>query len=1160
MGILNIKDPDVDLTMDISGTVFLDVATGKIGQTDGVYTGSDTLMKGIEVTLCDTSGNKVVRDGLTNPVRSDDNGQYSFTGLNAMKKYIVKFTYNGQDYINTDVMSDEIYESAKQNGYDAVESWQQYSKAQEDQTGDITRDALNSRFATIYAAPNSYTRADGTTNTAYSDEVIEEVYNDILEAIEQGNNTSEEIREYLEINKADKYGAETDGANKLNFVEDCEIVAYSEKYPAMNKFNISDTSSKKYTVDYSEGRTIYPAENYPALYEGQKQINFGLKERPNVDLELIEDVKDITVNINDKTTIYKYDQYLSNRVGVRDTDISQSDYVQDIEVADYASAEDLSDKQLGIYVKFKFKIENMDSGYAKINKLINHYDSRYYQYDGTTYKYIDEDHNLVTAPTVYIGDADGNITGKATARGLETYTDFGDTRYNQLEITLESEDAKVLENGQGAEYVYLVLKLADDASTSSALVEYFGENDEGAKLANFTEIYEYTTDCVPQGEDTKLYKGLVDKDSIAGNFVPGGATEDDDWVAPSIVYKLKTPRTLAGNVFEDTTVTDTSEITSPSVKDNNSGIKNVKVELIELVRTDDEKLMEQPAKVYNEDGTPGVNVLRTDDNGDYKFTGYIPGNYVVKFTYGDNEQLSVDPTYNGQDYQSAKANPDTNKVRYWYAELDSEGNYKTDENGTILSNTTRYSDAYDEINARTSAINYVRTESMNGIDEISINNSKAEILNAGTRGGTGSITDLAEKQVMTAYTSTLELEVEMAQKGQEFSSNKPYDIVNIDFGLVKRAPSVVKVEKTIKHIKIVQTDNTVLLDTEVEYDDNGKISFNQGSDKVHLQYIDTKNAYGVGAAKLEIDDEIIIGSIDITYNIKVTDESPNGNDKIRYYKNTDDSPVAIGYYGEDANEIVYYENSGNILYHNGSNASYEVYSGLNDDRLIANKVDNIIDYVSNNLRFDSDKNTDEWTLVTETEISNILKTGDTNALIESDVQDTFDQYNQKVIASGDNPLLKLLANNEDERFATDRASRECEIILSATNTQDVDLDYYNAVEILQLDNTAGRVDTESTPGNLDPIKDYMVEIIKNNEDDYHNTGKYYQYNENKYTAGSQPNEFDSKKYELDSSKSHYIVITDATGDTHYYYVLIGSMLVIFAIGIVCIKKFVLNKR
>ena len=147
------------------------------------------------------------------------------------------------------------------------------------------------------------------------------------------------------------------------------------------------------------------------------------------------------------------------------------------------------------------------------------------------------------------------------------------------------------------------------------------------------------------------------------------------------------------------------------------------------------------------------------------------------------------------------------------------------------------------------------------------------------------------------------------------------------------------------------------------------------------------------------------------------------------------------------------------------------------------------------------------------------------------------------MATGENALIKqsLTPGNELKEY----------LMLSATNTQDIDLNYYNVAEILELENDAGRVDAYSTPGNLDPREecDYLVD--ENGE-----------YNGKTYSTGViTSNRADTyKAYEPDSSQAQHVLITDTTGDTHYYYILIGAILVIFATGIVLIKKFVLDKK
>ena len=49
-----------------------------------------------------------------------------------------------------------------------------------------------------------------------------------------------------------------------------------------------------------------------------------------------------------------------------------------------------------------------------------------------------------------------------------------------------------------------------------------------------------------------------------------------------------------------------------------------------------------------------VQNIRTDENGTYKLKGFIPGYYVVRYSYGDDVSRNDMLIFNGQDYKSTK--------------------------------------------------------------------------------------------------------------------------------------------------------------------------------------------------------------------------------------------------------------------------------------------------------------------------------------------------------------------------------------------------------------------------------------------------------------------------------------------------------------------------
>lgn len=184
----------------------------------------------------------------------------------------------------------------------------------------------------------------------------------------------------------------------------------------------------------------------------------------------------------------------------------------------------------------------------------------------------------------------------------------------------------------------------------------------GEDYLNQAEIISYTTGG-----------GLVDEDSAPGNaFLEEGKVryEDDTDEANGIQIKLKenAERSISGKVFDDD---DTSD----------KGINDVIVQLIELVEINNkqyeyiwqetvagiknEKNKNRTVKTTARNGYEGESYSVTNEDGEYKFTqGIIPGNYIVRFIYGDGSTYDItDNTlkYNGEDYKSTYVNYNYNE-------------------------------------------------------------------------------------------------------------------------------------------------------------------------------------------------------------------------------------------------------------------------------------------------------------------------------------------------------------------------------------------------------------------------------------------------------------------------------------------------------------------
>lgn len=397
-------------------------------------------------------------------------------------------------------------------------------------------------------------------------------------------------------------------------------------------------------------------------------INCGLSKR-FFDLSLGTDVKDATVTINGNQTTYTYDQILDGKLNEalnRPSSEKNIDYNLYLAVSDYnyriddykvpgdPSGNPIENKydntatndfntikqnkdntELEVYVTYRIELKNQSTQHdAKVNLVEYHFDE-HYQYVSIKNATAEKDPN---ARVLYITPDEGIEAGR--------------TLLPNIEITF-----KVLPDKNGNKCVL------------------------GEDYLNQAEIVSYTTGG-----------GLVDEDSAPGNaFLEENNVryEDDTDEANGIQINRKEnkERSISGKVF--------------NTKTNNS-VNDVIVQLIELVEINNQQYEyiwqetvagSNTVKTTDRNGYSGKSYSFTDDDnknkaGEYKFTqGIIPGNYIVRFIYGDGSTYDITGntlTYNGEDYKSTYVDYDYNAPWYNNTSLNGEKSKAVDNEARRL--------------------------------------------------------------------------------------------------------------------------------------------------------------------------------------------------------------------------------------------------------------------------------------------------------------------------------------------------------------------------------------------------------------------------------------------------------------------------------------------
>ena len=566
-------------------------------------------------------------------------------------------------------------------------------------------------------------------------------------------------------------------------------------------------------------------------------INFGIVDREQFDMNLRKDIVKVDVSINGKNHTYDYPGGSQDlEVDIRGTDIP--DYNRSIRSSDlqYKSAAEYdndSDK-LQIYVTYKIQIRNQSVG------EITGYITDLNDFFDTSYEFVrsyDENENEIS--WTYANDITGN--GK-TYHAMHT-TALADQGIDDKKLIF-------------VEYKVTNIALRELLEQGSSTKENFAE------IAGYRNVYrEDRKDLNGQlisnaGENA----GLIDIDSTPANMNPtdsrvqefvaysktdeyqnlGGEEktkqssavfEDDADSAPGLklIVDDENRRELFGTVFEDEALAekleeDNERLGNGTYESNEGVVNQVKVQLI----------------CTNED--VGTKEVRTHEDGSYEFTDYIPGDYYIRFTYGDYESLIAvqqnDEMYTGQDYKSTIYQESNYSDSHWYTNID-----------------IRNSDAKDDQDRRNEVNDYSKD----------LKYTNATVLNSTAQTDEATLRLLADKTNMYADTAQMSMEVEYV--GQERTE---YAVRNIDFGIIERPRSDIYVDKKVSHVKLTTAGD-------------GQTIFDADQSVSNLTWLpNTRQTRGLVQAT--VDENLVHGaSLELTFSIKVINTGETDYTDETYY-------------------------------------------------------------------------------------------------------------------------------------------------------------------------------------------------------------------------------------------------------------------------------------
>ena len=466
-------------------------------------------------------------------------------------------------------------------------------------------------------------------------------------------------------------------------------------------------------------------------------------------------------------------------------------YTRAIYKADYEyENENDRSKELKVFVTYRIALRNQTTTLiTNVNNIVDYYDSRY----------------QVSSVGTSIDEA-GNVSGDIK------YTN-GTYNENYSKLTIENNTRL---DPQTTKDIYVQFELSKEAVISLL--------NDGQTLENVAEINSYSV------FDTNgtVYAG-VDINSNPGNSIPGSTNtyEDDTDQSPAFKLELADARELTGKVFLDETSGElkTGEIRQGSgqYEDGEKGIQGVHITFTENTGS---------GKVYETD---------TDENGDFYISDFIPGDYTLTYTWGDE-------TYTVQNYKGTiyDASRDQANKEWYKQDVDVR---KTDAIDNYNQNQDAPKGSRQQIDAEMKNIKYNQSFTRTKMD------STTPVMGIGVEYDTTTTASSGDRYV--------------------------YRIQNVDFGIVERARQDISLTKRVKTFRASLANGQLIGD--ITIDENGNIT----GETNYITYIgpsETNNPQN-GFIRLELDNELIQGTtIEVGYEIKATNNSELDYLSENYYK------------------------------------------------------------------------------------------------------------------------------------------------------------------------------------------------------------------------------------------------------------------------------------
>ena len=930
--------------INISGYVWEDIANSKSNTINSKYEEGDIKLKGIKVHWKDQQGNEI------SSTETGDDGSYTLSttielynhpyGIKDSTKYdeinnsYIEFEYNGLKYTTVAYngnLSDADLSRGKENQQKRDELDNKFDKVE-------NRAIYDGNNAIISGLPNT-----NLTDANYAEEFAvsastQNIANSLIKIAEDNGWTEKKTfcTDHCQPGEGPHViYKETYGEAYIKIYCNGTIDIHDPQNHWSNAYKSSMTQKRDQIVGdvinnatgseshyYSAGETDGPTSRDCRTGESKiyvwniNNMNLGLVKREQPDAAIASDIEKVRVIMKNQEYTYIYgNRGIQNNEELFDYTVKfgnkyvEQQYSRPVNPADIAYVNYNNSDDLKVYVTYNIILKNQSNTLPMtINSIVNYYDSNY---------------------TIYTG------AGTSTSSGWQE----ADGTNNGYKIAYNSSlNGTQLQPGSKSEIIKLEFEVNQDRIK--------GLLNEDATLYNVSEIFSFTTyygentmcaereDAATKNKTGQQYAG-IDIDSTPGNATPGNLKEnpdtyekdiktyeDDTDKAPSFLL-MKDPnyKTMSGIVYEDTQTTESREdnerLGNGQKEGTEKGVANVKVELLDAETG-------EPAYVYYKDSSTesGANkkiaVAYTDENGNYSLgkadeSGVIVGNYIIKYTYGNDttELANGATTIDGSTYINARNYKSTiitdanvknvmqgNNSNTWYLDMDS---------------SVDTSIAVDDLKERLT-INSLKYDNYNEVVNMSAYSKPVEIQIEYTK-------DQQKNMVADEETNDVGGIAYIGETGETKQLKSDCEV--FDFGIMERAREDIVINKTISKMKLTLSNEQILIDGDPRTDNLNYVKAiglsGNNRDVAEFSALDRM-------LTIEIDSELIQGAtLEVWYSITATNNSEKDYEYENIYNDIDQTTNFIT---------------------TNSQANYYYYGNKNGLSVITKSAEIVVDYMN----------------------------------------------------------------------------------------------------------------------------------------------------------------------------------------------------------------------